>query len=56
MKSKEINKNSKLTNNSFNKFDIFDVTQEEIDKLDSYKRLKEYTLLDFLQALKDSEE
>ena len=35
--------------------DFDEITQEEIDKLDSYKRVTEYERIDLLIALVDSE-
>lgn len=36
--------------------DFENITQEEIDKEDSYKRVTEYEPIDLLKALVDSEE
>ncbi len=35
--------------------DFLNVTQEEIDKVDSYKRVEDYDVGDFLKAVVDSE-
>lgn len=32
-------------------FDFSEITQEEIDRLDNYKKVNEYTVLDFLKAI-----
>lgn len=31
--------------------DFSEITQEEIDRLDSYKKIEEYTILDLLKAI-----
>lgn len=36
--------------------DFSEITQEEIDKADNYKKINEYEILDLLKAIVDSEE